>query len=149
MTVDAHFINWYQGIRKAEQPQVMEAFQKRISSAENLADSSDILGKLELPATNVLPSSISTSFNTIANTASNFNATQFQQLGIRGAVGPSTSSNSPISPPGDGTAKGRLNENFRKLVMTGMNFRKDLQERRESANRQAKPTWAELYPNIK
>jgi vacuolar protein sorting-associated protein 53 len=118
----------------------MEAFQKRISSAETLANSSDILDKLDLPATNVLPSSISTSFNTIANTASNFNATQFQHLGIRGAVGPSTSSNSPISPPGDGTAKGRLNENFRKLVMTGMNFRKDLQERREIANRQAKPT---------
>ncbi|KAI8584232.1 hypothetical protein K450DRAFT_218778 [Umbelopsis ramanniana AG] len=128
------------GIRKADQPQVMEAFQKRISSAETLADSSDILGKLDLPATNVLPSSISTSFNTIANTASNFNTAQFQQLGIRSAVGQSTSMNSPISPTGDGTAKGRLNENFRKLVMTGMNFRKDLQERREIASRQAKPT---------
>jgi hypothetical protein len=33
--------------------------------------------------------------------------------------------------------------------MTGMNFRKDLQERREIANRQAKPTWAELNPIIK
>jgi len=131
------------GVRKPEQAQLMEAFQKRISSnSENLIESSDTLAKLDLPAANALPNSISTSFNTIAATASNFNTTQFQQLGIRGSGGPSASSNSPISPPTDGTTKGRLNENFRKLVMTGMNFRKDLQERRESAtsNRQSKPT---------
>jgi hypothetical protein len=96
------------------------------------------LTKLDLPAANALPTTISTSLNTIASTASNFNASQFQQLGIRSTA--VSGSNSPVSPPGDITAKGRLNENFRKLVMTGMNFRKDLQERREIANRQSKPS---------
>ncbi|CAM0142840.1 Vacuolar protein sorting-associated protein 53 [Umbelopsis sp. WA50703] len=133
-----HKIMDLKGIRKVDQPQLVEAFQKRTSNVENLSESSDILTKLDLPAANALPTTISTSLNTIASTASNFNASQFQQLGIRGTA--VSGSNSPVSPPGDITAKGRLNENFRKLVMTGMNFRKDLQERREIANRQSKPS---------
>ncbi|KAI9478178.1 MAG: hypothetical protein EXX96DRAFT_482902 [Benjaminiella poitrasii] len=109
------------GIRKPDQSLLVNMFDKRIAHHDHLVDNSNMLppeslSMISTTNTNtttsniILPSSITTSLSTMASTAAlNFKDT-------------SSSSNS---------TRGRLNENFRKLVMSGMAFRKDLQERRE------------------
>lgn len=126
------------GIKKPEQGVLLDMFHRRIGQHDNLVDNSNLL-PLDTSIANstsntnvssnatVLPSSITTSLSTMASTAaSNFN-------NYNSNISNNTSSTSPPqfnSSPTEGT-RGRLNENFRKLVMTGMAFRKDLQERRE------------------
>lgn len=116
------------GIKKLDQGALLEMFHRRILQHDNLVDNSNLLPAESSIATGanptVLPSSITTSLSSMASTAaSNFNT----------ANSPFRPASSPIqsSPTTEGT-RGRLNENFRKLVMTGMAFRKDLQERREN-----------------
>jgi hypothetical protein len=107
------------GIRKPDQGPLVDMFHKRISHHDHLVDNSNVLPQeVFLPTTSTtVPSSITTSLSTMASTAaSNFNNTRTNS--------PTTSPSSPTE------VRGRLNENFRKLVMTGMAFRKDLQERR-------------------
>lgn len=113
------------GIRKPDQGPLLDMFHKRIAHHDNLVDNSNILPQQVLVET---PTSITTSLSTMASTAaSNFNNTSSSFR----ANSPSTTSPIAASPT-EGT-RGRLNENFRKLVMTGMAFRKDLQERREQS----------------
>lgn len=126
------------GIRKPDQGQLLDMFHKRISYHDNLVENSNILPQEVFnvaalstsSVTSALPSSITTSLSTMASTAaSNFNNTSSPFRAS--ANSPNTS---PVAAsPTEGT-RGRLNENFRKLVMTGMAFRKDLQERREHSN---------------
>ncbi|RUS20036.1 Vps53-like protein [Endogone sp. FLAS-F59071] len=92
-----------------------------------------------------LPMSIQSSLNTIASSASNFSPSQLPQLSqlnlapalssasAGGAASQSGELGSPTQGTGQttGTRTGKFNENFRKLVLTGMSFRRDLQERRE------------------
>lgn len=116
------------GIKKPDQGALLDMFQRRISQHDNLADNSNLL-PAESTVTSgvnptVLPSSITTSLSSMASTAaSNFNTANSP---FRPTASPTQS-----SPTTEGT-RGRLNENFRKLVMTGMAFRKDLQERRDN-----------------
>lgn len=143
------------GIRKPEQNPLIDMFNKRIPHHDNLAENSNMLPLEVLQQTangstltgvgastaagggggGAIPSSITTSLSTIASTAaSNFNHTSspFRTSSSNTANSPNsaTSPTSLASPTTEGT-RGRLNENFRKLVMTGMAFRKDLQERRD------------------
>lgn len=120
------------GIRKPEQNSLIDMFHKRLSQHDNLLEDSKFLPAESLVASNfnssssvtaAIPSSITTSLTTMASTAaSNFNINNTN--GNHHALSPTSAS------PTEGT-RGRLNENFRKLMMTGMAFRKDLQERRE------------------
>lgn len=115
------------GVKKQDQGSLLDMFQKRIPHHDNLAENSNLLPAESLTSTNlspaVLPSSITTSLSSMAsNAASNFNTTNSP---FRPNASPTQS-----SPTNEGT-RGRLNENFRKLVMTGMAFRKDMQERRD------------------
>lgn len=117
------------GIKKQDQGPLLDMFQRRIPHHDNLTENSNLLPAESFTSANaspaVLPSSITTSLSSIASTAaSNFNTTN-------SPFRPNGSSPTQSSPTGEGT-RGRLNENFRKLVMTGMAFRKDLQERREN-----------------
>ncbi|GAA5817199.1 hypothetical protein MFLAVUS_010742 [Mucor flavus] len=117
------------GIKKQDQGPLLDMFQRRIPHHDNLTENSNLLPAESFTGANtspaVLPSSITTSLSSIASTAaSNFNTTN-------SPFRPNGSSPTQSSPTGEGT-RGRLNENFRKLVMTGMAFRKDLQERREN-----------------
>ena len=140
------------GVKKPEQGQLLDAFQRRIMQHPNdLTDNSNILpvteaGNTSIPASTNLPSAITTSLSTIATSASNFNPNALPPFArnIQGSptlysASPTTDgSSSPFGNTGGSNsnrATGRLNENFRKLVMTGMAFRKDLQERREQQNR--------------
>jgi hypothetical protein len=117
------------GIKKPEQGPLLDMFQRRIPHHENLLDNSNMLPSEAMTSPSngspaVLPSSITTSLSSMASTAaSNFNS---NNSSYRQNNGSPTQS----SPTNEGT-RGRLNENFRKLVMTGMAFRKDMQERRE------------------
>ncbi|KAI7903387.1 Vps53-like protein [Cokeromyces recurvatus] len=119
------------GIRKPDQAQLLNMFDKRIAYHDHLVENSNILPPEIVSASatttsSVLPSSITTSLSTMASTAaSNFKDTS---ASFRSNTSPTVSS--PIE-GNSNSARGRLNENFRKLVMTGMAFRKDLQERRE------------------
>jgi hypothetical protein len=126
------------GIKKPEQGALVDMFHRRIGQHDNLVENSNLL-PLEssisnnLSTTNssnnaiVLPNSITTSLSTMASTAaSNFNNYNSNISSNSNSVSPTQLNSSPT----EGT-RGRLNENFRKLVMTGMAFRKDLQERRE------------------
>ncbi|KAI8373960.1 Vps53-like protein [Choanephora cucurbitarum] len=119
------------GIRKPEQNALIDMFYKRLSQHDDLSDNSKLLPSEALVTSNpissssvaAIPSSITTSLTTMASTAaSNFNINNTN--GTHHILSPTSSS------PTEGT-RGRLNENFRKLMMTGMAFRKDLQERRE------------------
>ena len=119
------------GVRKPEQNVLIDMFYKRLSQHDDLSDNSKLLPSESLVTSNpissssvaTIPSSITTSLTTMASTAaSNFNINNTN--GTHHVLSPTTSS------PTEGT-RGRLNENFRKLMMTGMAFRKDLQERRE------------------
>ncbi|KAI8076866.1 Vps53-like protein [Halteromyces radiatus] len=107
------------------------------SSSLSLSSSSSSVmgGGIGLGAAAGLPSNITTSLSNMASSAaSNFNTAHspLTQFG-RNSISPSSSpSLTPLSPTPDGQSKtGRLNENFRKLVMTGMAFRKGLQERKD------------------
>lgn len=116
------------GIKKPDQGALLEMFQRRISQHDNLVENSNLLPAEATLASGaspaVIPSSITTSLSSMASTAaSNFNTTNSP---FRPNASPTQS-----SPTTEGT-RGRLNENFRKLVMTGMAFRKDLQERRDN-----------------
>ena len=136
-------------MKKPEQGPLLDAFQRRIMQHSNdLAENSNILpvtetGNTSIPASSNLPSAITTSLSTIATSASNFNpnslppfARNMQGSPTLYSASPTTDgSSSPFGNTGGGNRTGRLNENFRKLVMTGMAFRKDLQERREQQNR--------------
>ncbi|CEP17475.1 hypothetical protein [Parasitella parasitica] len=134
------------GIRKPEQASLLDMFHKRIPHHDNLVENSNLL-PIEVLQQSVngssaisggggvggtIPNSITTSISTIASTAaSNFNNTSAFRTNTNS---PNTNSlpNLLSSPTeGGGGTRGRLNENFRKLVMTGMAFRKDLQERRD------------------
>ncbi|RCH77753.1 Vacuolar protein sorting-associated protein 53, partial [Rhizopus stolonifer] len=115
------------GIKKQDQNSLIDMFHKRLAYHDNLVENSRFVpaeSLVSMPSSSVtaaIPSSITTSLTTMASTAaSNFNKS-------------SNSSLSPTmaSPTENGGTRGRLNENFRKLVMTGMAFRKDLQERRD------------------
>ncbi|KAI9318920.1 Vps53-like protein [Dichotomocladium elegans] len=128
------------GIKKPEQGPWIDAFQRRIITySGELSNNSNVLPNPESTAhmTTALPSAISSSLSTIATSASNFNPNSLQQFGRSVQASPTTHSMTPLSDSlpsssgGGGRTTGRLNENFRKLVMTGMAFRKDLQERRE------------------
>ncbi|KAI9492204.1 vacuolar protein sorting 53 [Zychaea mexicana] len=135
------------GVKKPDQGPLLDAFQRRITQqpSSELAENSNILPAAEIsgaapPASN-LPSAITTSLSTIATSASNFNpnalppfARNIQGSPTMSSASPTTDG-TPLSAGGGNRATGRLNENFRKLVMTGMAFRKDLQERREQQNR--------------
>ncbi|KAI9263263.1 Vps53-like protein [Phascolomyces articulosus] len=133
------------GVKKPEQGPLLDAFQRRITQKpHNLAENSNILPAAETGATiapsSNLPSAITTSLSTIATSASSFNpnalppfARNIQGSPIISSASPTT--DSPFGSTSGNRAAGRLNENFRKLVMTGMAFRKDLQERREQQNR--------------
>lgn len=117
------------GIKKLDQGHLVEVFQQRIPHHDHLVNNSNML-PLEVitsptnSGNNVIPSSITTSLSSMASTAaSNFNA-------ANSSYRPNSLSPTQSSPANEG-ARGRLNENFRKLVMTGMAFRKDMQERRE------------------
>ncbi|KAF7725297.1 Vacuolar protein sorting-associated protein 53 [Apophysomyces ossiformis] len=115
------------GIKKAEQSPLIEIFHRRAMQNNDLKDNSNLLpaeASSQSTASN-LPNAITTSLSTIATSASNFNPNTLQQFG-RSTLSPTLDSPS-------GSSRGRLNENFRKLVMTGMAFRKDLQERRENS----------------
>lgn len=121
------------GIKKPEQQHFLDVFQRRSTQRSDLAEDAHILPEVDATQhTNAsathLPHAITTSLSSIASTAGvNPNGLQF---------GPRLASASPTdapASPGSSRATGRLNENFRKLVMTGMAFRKDLQERREQA----------------
>ncbi|KAI8148076.1 Vps53-like protein [Fennellomyces sp. T-0311] len=136
------------GVKKPDQGPLLDAFQRRIMQQPNeLAENSHLLPAAEYsgnaaPASN-LPSAITTSLSTIATSASNFNTNSLPPFARNIQGSPTISSASPTTdgmPFGSGGTSGnrtagRLNENFRKLVMTGMAFRKDLQERREQQNR--------------
>jgi hypothetical protein len=126
------------GIKKPEQGALLDMFHRRIGQHSDLVDNSNLLplgtsisnntsNTNDNSSATVLPSSITTSLSTMASTAaSNFN-------NYNSNISSNNSNTSPTqlySSPTEGT-RGRLNENFRKLVMTGMAFRKDLQERRE------------------
>ncbi|KAG0178040.1 Vacuolar protein sorting-associated protein 53 [Apophysomyces sp. BC1034] len=116
------------GIKKADQSFLIEVFQRRTMQNIDLKENSNLLPAEQTSqssATN-LPNAITTSLSTIATSATNFNPNTLQQFG-RSTLSPT------LDTPG-GSSRGRLNENFRKLVMTGMAFRKDLQERRENNN---------------
>ncbi|KAI8646117.1 Vps53-like protein [Parasitella parasitica] len=127
------------GVRKPEQAPLIDMFHKRIPYHDNLVENSNLLPVEVLQQSangsssaggGTIPNSITTSLSTMASTAaSNFNNTSPFRTN---ANSPNNTTLSPnlISPPTEGT-RGRLNENFRKLVMTGMAFRKDLQERRD------------------
>lgn len=125
------------GLKKIDQTSLIEVFQRRVAAAPNdLAENSQILpplkeGGYQPPSTQNLPSAISTSLSAIATSASNFSP---QQLSRNAQISPiiSSASSIPDSLNAGSRATGRFNENFRKLVMTGMAFRKDLQERREN-----------------
>jgi hypothetical protein len=126
------------GIRKPDQGPLLDMFHKRISHHDNLVENSNLLplevlqqsaNGSNLTGGGTIPSSITTSLSTMASTAaSNFNNTSSSFR--TNANSPNTTSPTSFSSPTEGT-RGRLNENFRKLVMTGMAFRKDLQERRD------------------
>lgn len=117
------------GVKKPDQGHLVDVFQQRIPHHDGLLNNSNML-PLEVvisptnSGNNVIPSSITTSLSSMASTAaSNFNA-------ANSSYRPNSLSPTQSSPSNEGT-RGRLNENFRKLVMTGMAFRKDMQERRE------------------
>ncbi|KAG0763018.1 hypothetical protein G6F57_007134 [Rhizopus arrhizus] len=99
------------GIKKPEQGPLMDMLQKRIPHHDHLSDDPQLIPAPEnhttTPQTNMIPNSIATSLSTMASNAA-----------------------SNVSSPTEST-RGKLNENFRKLVMTGMAFRKDLQEKRD------------------
>ncbi|KAI8990308.1 vacuolar protein sorting-associated protein 53 [Pilobolus umbonatus] len=111
------------GIKKAEHPPLLEVFQKRIVHHDKLLDNSHIIPS-DMASTvnnNNIPNAIT---SIASSAASNFNTTTST---IRANI-PNLSPG--INSPTEGT-RGRLNENFRKLVLTGMAFRKDLQDRRD------------------
>ncbi|KAG1108185.1 hypothetical protein G6F42_016081 [Rhizopus arrhizus] len=134
------------GVRKPEQNSLIDMFNRRIPHHDNLAENSNLLPLEVLQQSangstltsgggsgggGTLPSSITTSLSSIASTAaSNFNNTSSSFRTNANSPNNATSPTSLSSPNTEGT-RGRLNENFRKLVMTGMAFRKDLQERRD------------------
>ncbi|KAL7331154.1 Vacuolar protein sorting-associated protein 53 [Mucor circinelloides] len=134
------------GVRKPEQNSLIDMFNRRIPHHDNLAENSNLLPLEVLQQSangstltsgggsgggSTLPSSITTSLSSIASTAaSNFNNTSSSFRTNANSPNNATSPTSLSSPNTEGT-RGRLNENFRKLVMTGMAFRKDLQERRD------------------
>ncbi|KAI9260205.1 Vps53-like protein [Sporodiniella umbellata] len=96
------------GIKKPEQAPLLDMLQRRVPFHDELSENV----KLFPPENGSgqpsnISTSIATSLSTMASTAA-----------------------SNVSSPTEGT-RGKLNENFRKLVMTGMAFRKDLQEKRD------------------
>lgn len=106
------------GIRKSDQGPIMDTFQRRVPYHDNLSDNSHMIPPESAPSVHqntMIPSSITTSFSNIASTA---------------ASSIKNNNNVPLGLSPTESARGKLNENFRKLVMTGMAFRKDLQEKR-------------------
>lgn len=96
------------GIKKPEQGSLLAMLQKRIPYHDDLSENPKLFpSESTVAQSNMTPTSIATSLSTMASTAA-----------------------SNVSSPTEGT-RGKLNENFRKLVMTGMAFRKDLQEKRD------------------
>lgn len=124
-----------QGIKKSEQGPLIDTFQRRVASCrDELSENPNLLPNVDLMAQNGsnLPGAFTLS--TIASSASNFNQNALPPF-VRSSQAISGNT-PPASPNVDGNGSGartagRLNENFRKLVMTGMAFRKDLQERRD------------------
>lgn len=118
------------GLKKPEQGPLLDMFSRRIPHHDNLVDNSNFLPtEISSPTSThqtVLPN-ITTSLTSMASTA----AQNFSNNPSSPFKSSSTSSPTQSSPTSaaEGT-RGRLNENFRKLVMTGMAFRKDMQERR-------------------
>ncbi|KAI8370671.1 Vps53-like protein [Radiomyces spectabilis] len=129
------------GLKKPDQAPLIDLFQRRATQHADLLESSPVLAMIESqPSSSSLvssnfPNALSTSLSTIATSASNFNPQTLPSFGRNALSSPFSptldgpASSSSLSPAG--SKAGRLNENFRKLVMTGMAFRKDLQERRE------------------
>ncbi|CAO3673961.1 unnamed protein product [Rhizopus microsporus] len=106
------------GIRKSDQGPIIDTFQRRVPYHDNLSDNSHMIPPESAPSVHqstMIPSSITTSFSNIASTA---------------ASSIKNNNNVPLGLSPTESARGKLNENFRKLVMTGMAFRKDLQEKR-------------------
>ncbi|KAG1455215.1 hypothetical protein G6F46_007864 [Rhizopus delemar] len=98
------------GIKKPDQGPLMDMLQKRIPHHDHLSDDPHLIPAPEQHSTTpqtMIPNAIATSLSTMASNAA-----------------------SNVSSPTEST-RGKLNENFRKLVMTGMAFRKDLQEKRD------------------
>ncbi|OAD79695.1 hypothetical protein PHYBLDRAFT_27506 [Phycomyces blakesleeanus NRRL 1555(-)] len=124
------------GLKKVEQGPLIDVFHKKAAKNKELKDNSGILPPIELntqQSTSNLPNAITTSFSTIATSASNFSPNPLQQFSRSTLTSPTTNSQlfSDGTSSNPSSKTGRLNENFRKLVMTGMAFRKDLQDRRE------------------
>ncbi|CAO3653139.1 unnamed protein product [Cunninghamella echinulata] len=154
LIADQHMNNFtrlldLKGIRKLDQGPLVDMFQRRINNHHDnqLTNNANLFPQIDNPtlfsssnsnsnplsASSITPSNITTSLTSIATTAaSNFNTSQ---LGRHSPLSPHQQPPSPTTNTLDSNATqtktGRLNENFRKLVMTGMAFRKDLQERRE------------------
>ncbi|RUP48667.1 hypothetical protein BC936DRAFT_144204 [Jimgerdemannia flammicorona] len=137
------------GIKKVEHPSYTEAFQQQASQQPNLPENSQIMSSITHSSvtgssinSSTLPMSITSSLNNIASSASNFSPSQLSQLPLNltptsspSGITTSSPSNDSASPSNiglaTGTRTGKFNENFRKLVMTGMSFRRDIQERRD------------------
>ncbi|KAI7874765.1 hypothetical protein K492DRAFT_168869 [Lichtheimia hyalospora FSU 10163] len=140
LTGDKHIGNYtrlldLKGIKKSEQGPLIDAFQRRVASCRNeLTENPNLLPNADLVTQNGSNIPGAFTLSTIASSASNFNQTALPPF-VRSSQAISGNT-PPASPNVDGNGSGartagRLNENFRKLVMTGMAFRKDLQERRD------------------
>lgn len=149
------------GLKKPDQAPLIDVFQRKAADQTQLTNNPNLLPATDSSTlssssmassssssssnnknsggigTGGLPNNITTSLSSMAtNAASNFNTTHspLSPFGrhYSGNASSSSSPSMPSSPTPEGQTKtGRLNENFRKLVMTGMAFRKDLQERRD------------------
>lgn len=141
------------GLKKPDQTPLIEVFQQKASKQTQLTNNPNLLPAMDSShfspsapssssssassiiggSTGGLPSNITTSLSSMATSAaSNFNSASspLTQSGWHSSNG--SSPQAPSSPTSETQTKtGRLNENFRRLVMTGMAFRKDLQDRRD------------------
>ncbi|CAO3589273.1 unnamed protein product [Absidia cylindrospora] len=143
------------GLKKPDQTSLIDVFQRKAADQIQLTNNPNLLPMMDASSTSStsslssspaslsssnknmgtggLPNNITTSLSSMAtNAASNFNTTHSPLSPFGRQSGNTPSSLAPSSPTPEGQTKtGRLNENFRKLVMTGMAFRKDLQDRRD------------------
>jgi hypothetical protein len=139
------------GLKKPDQAPLIEVFQRKASNQTQLTNNPNLLPALDSShfspsapssssssaiiggGTGGLPSNITTSLSSMATSAaSNFNSASSPLTQTGWHSGNGSSPQAPSSPTSETQTKtGRLNENFRRLVMTGMAFRKDLQDRRD------------------
>ncbi|KAI8343885.1 vacuolar protein sorting-associated protein 53 [Chlamydoabsidia padenii] len=139
LVADRNLINFtklldLKGLKKPDQAQLIELFQRKAANQTQLTNNPNLLPTMDSSAPiSSSSSSITTSLSTMAtNAASNFNASSSPLTQSGRHSGNPSSPLTPSSPTSEAQTKtGRLNENFRRLVMTGMAFKKDLQDRRD------------------